>query len=72
MNNDKIQPIGVKKGALEIANRIHYGCRPSDWQMFEILVSFCKDCPDEFTKWKDEKLEIIEGRWKKKIKKLKK
>ncbi len=69
MDNDKVQTIGVKKGTLKVANAIHYGCRPSDWQMFQILVSFCKDCPDEFDKWKEDKLKKIEVEWKKKSKK---
>ncbi len=56
MDDGKIQTLGVKEKTLDEAKGIHYECVPSQWQMFEILVSFCKDCPKEFTKWKKDKL----------------
>ncbi len=63
MDDGKIQPIGVKKKTLKEAKKIHYECIPTEWQMFEILVSFCKDCPDKFTEWKKNKLEKLEEKW---------
>jgi len=74
MGNDEVQNIGVKKETLKFANEeIHYGCRPNDWQMFEILVSFCKDCPDVFNDWKNTKLEKLKEKWQmKKTQKIKK
>ena len=67
-NGKKIQTIGVKKETIDLANKIHYDCRPKDWQLFEILVSFCKDCPKEFENWKKEKIKKIQESWKKKKK----
>lgn len=58
----------MRKEALEEAKKIHYECLPNQWQMFEILVSFCKDCPNEFTKWKKDKLKKLEEKWKKRQK----
>ena len=70
MDDSEIQSIGVKKETLgEARDEIHYNCRPHDWQMFEMLVSFCKDHPNEFIDWKKEKLEKIKKKWKKKLKK---
>lgn len=71
MDNDEIQNIGVKKETLKEANKVHYECRPNDWQMFEILVAFCKDCPDDFENWKKEKFEDIQKKWEKKSRKSK-
>lgn len=69
MGDGKIQNIGVKEDILEKARgEIHYDCRPYDWQMFEILFSFCKDHPGEFTKWKKNKLEQIKKKWEKRKK----
>lgn len=70
MDDDKTQPIGVKKEMLKEAESIHYECKVSHWQMFEILVSFCKDCPNEFSKWKKNKLGRLKKQWEKKQKKL--
>ncbi len=67
--DDDIQNIGVKKETLKEAEKIHYECLPKQWQMFEILVAFCKNHPDEFTKWKKNKLEKIKSKWEKKLKK---
>ena len=70
MDNGKIQTIGVKEKILkEAREEIHYNCRPYDWQMFEILFSFCKAHPNEFTKWKKNKLEEMKKKWEKKLKK---
>lgn len=64
MGNGKIQNIGVREGTLKIArDEIHYNCQPHEWQMFEILVSFCKDCPDIFNKWKQDKLGKLKEKW---------
>jgi len=72
MGNGKIQNIGVKRETLDDADKIYYECRPSEWQMFDILVSFCKDCPNEFTAWKKNKLEKLKEKWKKQQKKSEK
>ena len=67
MGDDEIQNIRVKKNMLkEARDDIYYNCKPTDWQMFELLVSFCKDHPDVFTTWKVNKLEKIKQKWKKK------
>ena len=68
MDEGEIQNIGVRKKMLKEAESIHYECKTHSWQMFEILVSFCKDHPNEFIKWKKNKLEKMEIEWEKKQK----
>ena len=73
MDDGEIQNIGVSKKILkEAEEKIHYGCLPSQGQMFEILVCFCKDYPNEFTEWKKNKLEQLKKQWQKKKPKKKK
>lgn len=72
MDDDEIQTIGVRKNILKEAEGIHYECFLKHWQMLEVLVSFCKDHPNEFNTWKKNKFEKIKKKWEKKTKKLKK